>query len=73
MRILYLQTFPFWGSGSGTYARHLASEVGKRHKVAIVAPDTRPIERARLFPVTLPLMSHLPVTLNGRIASSIPI
>lgn len=54
MRILYLQTFPFWGSGSGTYARHLASEVGKRHKVAIVAPDTRPIERARLFPVTLP-------------------
>ena len=54
MRILYLQTFPFWGSGSGTYARHLASEVGRRHKVAIVAPDTRPIERARLFSVTLP-------------------
>lgn len=54
MRILYLQTFPFWGSGSGTYARHLASEVGKRHKVAVLAPDDRPIERAKLYTLTLP-------------------
>ena len=54
MRILYLQTFPFWGSGSGTYARHLASEIGRRHKVAILAPDDRPIERARLYTVKLP-------------------
>lgn len=54
MRILYLQTFPFWGSGSGTYARALASEVGKRHKVAILAPDDRPIERAKLYPLKLP-------------------
>ncbi|MDP2633073.1 MAG: glycosyltransferase family 4 protein [Candidatus Curtissbacteria bacterium] len=54
MRILYLQTFPFWGSGSGTYARHLASEIGKRHKVAILAPDTRPIERAKLYTIKMP-------------------
>lgn len=54
MKILYLQTFPFWGSGSGTYARHLASEIGKRHKVAILAPDDRPIERAKLYTVKLP-------------------
>lgn len=54
MRILYLQVFPFWGSGSGTYARHLASEVGRRHKVAIAAPDDRPIERAKLYTYTLP-------------------
>lgn len=61
MRILYLQTFPFWGSGSGTYARHLASEIGKRHKVAIVAPDTRGVERAKVYSVTLPF----PVAFTG--------
>lgn len=61
MRILYLQTFPFWGSGSGTYARHLASEIGKRHKVAILAPDVRPIERAKLYTINLPF----PVAFTG--------
>ncbi len=61
MRILYLQTFPFWGSGSGTYARHLASELGKKHKVAILAPDTRPIERAKLYSMHLPF----PVAFTG--------
>lgn len=61
MRILYLQTFPFWGSGSGTYARHLASEIGRRHKVAILAPDVRPIERAKLYTVNLPF----PVAFTG--------
>lgn len=61
MRILYLQTFPFWGSGSGTYARHLASEIGRRHKVGILAPDDRPIERAKLYTVKLPF----PVAFTG--------
>jgi glycosyltransferase involved in cell wall biosynthesis len=61
MRILYLQTFPFWGSGSGTYARHLASEIGKRHKVAVLAPDDRRIERAKLYTVRLPF----PVAFTG--------
>ena len=54
MRILYLQIFPFWGSGSGTYARHLASEVGRKHKVAVLVPDDRPIERAKLYNIKLP-------------------
>lgn len=61
MRILYLQTFPFWGSGSGTYARHLASEIGKKHKVALVAPDDRSIERAKVYTVKLPF----PVAFTG--------
>ncbi len=61
MRILYLQTFPFWGSGSGTYARHLASTIGVNHKVAILAPDDRPIDRAKLYSVHLPF----PVAFTG--------
>jgi glycosyltransferase involved in cell wall biosynthesis len=61
MRILYLQTFPFWGSGSGTYARHLASEIGKKHKVAVLAPDARPIEHAKLYTIKLPF----PVAFTG--------
>lgn len=54
MRILYLQTFPLWGSGSGTYARYLASEVGKHFKVAMVAPDDRKIPNVTLFPLKMP-------------------
>ena len=61
MRILYLQVFPFWGSGSGTYARHLASEVGRLHKVAIAAPDDRPIERSKLYTYVMPF----PVAFTG--------
>lgn len=54
MRILYLQLFPLWGSGSGTYARYLASEVGRHHKVAIVVPDERSVPNVTLFPLKLP-------------------
>ncbi len=61
MRILYLQMFPFWGSGSGTYARHLASEIGRKHKVAIAAPDDRPIERSKLYTYKFPF----PVAFTG--------
>lgn len=53
MRILYLQTFPLWGSGSGTYAHYLASEVGRHFKVAMVAPDNRPIPNVTLFPLKM--------------------
>lgn len=35
--------------------------MGKRHKVAIVAPDDRPIERARVYPMQLPF----PVAFTG--------
>lgn len=56
MRILYLQTFPLSGSGSGTYARELAKEVAKRHTVAMVAPDMkRKIAGVKMYPVNLPV------------------
>ena len=55
MRILYLQTFPLFGSGSGTYARELAKEVAKRHEVAMVAPDKRKIEGVKMYEVSLPV------------------
>jgi len=56
MRILYLQTFPLSGSGSGTYARELAKEVAKRHQVAMVAPDLkRKILGVKMYPVNLPV------------------
>jgi len=42
MRILFLYDFPLWGSGSGTYLRHLIQELLKlNHKVGIVAPEER--------------------------------
>lgn len=55
MRILYLQTFPLHGSGSGTYARELAREIAKRHHVAMVVPDKRSIEGVKIYPVNLPV------------------
>ncbi|OGG07940.1 hypothetical protein A3D05_00100 [Candidatus Gottesmanbacteria bacterium RIFCSPHIGHO2_02_FULL_40_24] len=51
MRILFLQTFPLWGSGSGTYARYLASEVGRHFNVAMVAPDDRDVPNVKLYPL----------------------
>jgi glycosyltransferase involved in cell wall biosynthesis len=47
-------TFPLWGSGSGTYARYLASEVGQHLKVGMVAPDKRPVPNITLFPLKMP-------------------
>lgn len=61
MRILYLQTFPLWGSGSGTYARYLAATVGKHFKVGMVAPDARAIPNVTLFPLNMPF----PVAFTG--------
>ena len=47
--------FPLYGSGSGTYARELASEVGKHHEVGLVAPDTREIPNVKLYTTHLPI------------------
>jgi glycosyltransferase involved in cell wall biosynthesis len=55
MKILYLQTFPLYGSGSGTYARELAREVAKKHEVAMVAPDDRPIPGVKMYILELPV------------------
>lgn len=53
MRILYLQSFPLWGSGSGTYARYLASSVGRHFKVGMVAPEIREVPNVKLFPLKM--------------------
>lgn len=53
-RILYLQTFPLYGSGSGTYARYLAKEINKKYNVAIVIPDNRPLNNVKIYPLKMP-------------------
>jgi len=55
MKILYLQTFPLYGSGSGTYARELAREVALKHEVAMVVPDSRQIAGVKMYSVNLPV------------------
>ncbi|MDP4011857.1 MAG: glycosyltransferase family 4 protein [Candidatus Roizmanbacteria bacterium] len=54
LKVLYLSWFPFYGSGSGTYARYLAIEVNKSQDVAIVSPDIRPINGVKLYPLKTP-------------------
>ncbi len=54
LRILYLQTFPLYGSGSGTYARYLAKEVNKITKTAMVCPDNRQINGVKMYPLKMP-------------------
>lgn len=49
LRILFLQAFPLYGSGSGTYVRYLAQELNKTHKVAILVPDARPVNGVRIY------------------------
>lgn len=56
-----MQTFPLWGSGSGTYARKLAEETAKHHTVGMVAPDSRPLKRVQMFPLKM----ALPVAFTG--------
>lgn len=47
--------FPLYGSGSGTYARELAAEVGKTHEVAMVVPDKTATAGVKHYPVSLPV------------------
>lgn len=54
MKILYLQTFPLYGSGSGTYALYLAREIAKKHKVAMVCPDNRELQNVKIYPIKMP-------------------
>lgn len=63
LRVLHLLTFPLYGSGSGTYARHLVRELSKnkRYKIAILCPDTRKIENAISYSFKLPF----PVAFTG--------
>ena len=54
LKILYLLTFPLYGSGSGTYARYLAREVNKHHKVAILCPDNRQVNGVKIYSLNMP-------------------
>lgn len=54
MKILYFQSFPLFGSGSGTYARELASEIAKNHEVAMVVPEKREIPNVKIYSLDLP-------------------
>ncbi len=54
LRILFLQTFPLYGSGSGTYVRYLAKELNKTHKVGMLVPDTRPVNGVKIYPLKMP-------------------
>jgi len=54
LKILYLLVFPFYGSGSGTYARYLAKYVNKNYTVAMLAPDNRKLNGVKLYPLKAP-------------------
>jgi len=63
-RILFLQCFPLWGSGSGTYVRELALEVNrfKNLKTAIVCPESKKKHTGmKIYPLELPF----PVAFTG--------
>jgi len=56
-KVLFLQCFPLWGSGSGTYTRELASEVNKSKniKTAIVCPEgKKQFSGVKIYPLDLP-------------------
>lgn len=55
LRVLYLLTFPFYGSGSGTYARYLAKYVNKKLPIAILSPDNRQLDNVKTYQLKLPL------------------
>jgi len=62
-RIMFLQCFPLWGCGSGTYTRELALQLKKEKnkRVAIVCPEKREISGLELYPLELPF----PVAFTG--------
>jgi len=53
MRVLILMKFPFYGGGSGTYVRKLGENLAKQkgYKVALIAPDTRPIKGCKIYTI----------------------
>ncbi len=60
LKVLFLQTFPLWGCGSGTYTRSLATEISKTEdiKTAIVCPETREkISGLKIYPLDMPFTS----------------
>jgi len=62
-KILFLQCFPLWGSGSGTYTRELVMEVNKIKdvKTAVVCPEGRALSGVKIYPLEMPF----PVAFTG--------
>lgn len=63
-KVLFLQCFPLWGSGSGTYTRELASEISKvkNIKTAVVCPEGKErVAGLKIYPLDLPF----PVAFTG--------
>jgi glycosyltransferase involved in cell wall biosynthesis len=63
-KILFLQCFPLWGSGSGTYVRELSLEINKtpNTEVAIVCPEAQSkIPELKIYPLDFPF----PVAFSG--------
>ncbi len=56
-KILSLQCFPLWGSGSGTYVRELALEINKdpHTEIALVCPESQEkIPEVKIYPLDYP-------------------
>ncbi len=51
-KVLFLQAFPLWGCGSGTYTRYLAKELAqkKTNQIAILSPESKLHKEARNIP-----------------------
>lgn len=57
MRILFINDFPLWGSGSATYLRHLVQELLKlNYKIGIIAPEERRFlpDKIKQYKIDLP-------------------
>jgi glycosyltransferase involved in cell wall biosynthesis len=56
MRVLILLQFPLYGAGAGNYTRKLAEFLAKRKgtKVAVAAPDERPLPGVKRYQLKLP-------------------
>ncbi len=58
MRILYIYMFPLWGNGSGNWLRRLTISLNSKYpesfKAAILAPEKRKIDFAKLYRLNPP-------------------
>lgn len=57
LKVLFLQAFPLWGGGSGTYTRSLALEINKlkNAKTAVVCPESpEKIPGLKIYPLDMP-------------------
>lgn len=62
-KILFMQCFPLWGCGSGTYTRDLATELTEQKNIdtAILCPDKRKVNGVKIYPLEMPF----PVAFTG--------